>query len=214
MTIYLNSGPAEIALTKGDCLCELTPGSYRIELVKGTNAVELSTAEANLSLETLSDGVNKVYIEAEPEQQAIELDTVDNVVQLDVSQNAVTLEKEEYTAEMSAGADIVELSVDAIVQPIQQIVYTTDRLTGRPLIGVQDDSNRTFTTYEKFVPESAELFHNGRRLTRSDTDNLLLGDYFCVESGGAGTGYNTIIFLRMSPAERSVIRINYVPVFF
>ena len=60
--------------------------------------------------------------------------------------------------------------------------------TGISLLGVKDGINTLFTTPEKFVHTSAitiAVYWNGRRLH-------LGRDYFAAESGGAGTGYDTV----------------------
>jgi hypothetical protein len=57
-----------------------------------------------------------------------------------------------------------------------------------PLLGLKNGSNYVFTTPEKFVHSatlSIAVFWNGRRL-RIDRD------YDLSESGGVGTGYDTI----------------------
>jgi len=62
---------------------------------------------------------------------------------------------------------------------------------GIPLQGTRDGSNPTFTTPEKFMQNGIKIkvMKNGRRL-------LLDGDYILEESGGMGTGYDTIIFFK------------------
>jgi hypothetical protein len=80
---------------------------------------------------------------------------------------------------------------------------------GIMLLGVKDNVNRVFTTPEKFINGSFGnnnfrilIKHNGRDLVESI-------DYFVTESGGSGTGYDTII-LSFSPKPRSVLVADYV----
>lgn len=80
---------------------------------------------------------------------------------------------------------------------------------GVMLIGVQDGSNRVFTTPEKFIEGTLGnnefrilIKHNGRDLVKDI-------DYTLSESGGVGTGFDTII-LNFSPKKRSVLRADYV----
>jgi hypothetical protein len=77
------------------------------------------------------------------------------------------------------------------------------------LIGVQDGVNREFTTPEKFVNGSLGnnefrilIRHNGRVLVEED-------DYSLSESGGAGTGFDTIT-LTFSPKISDVLVADYV----
>lgn len=80
---------------------------------------------------------------------------------------------------------------------------------GVALLGVKDNSNRIFTTPDKFLNGSFGnndfrilLKHNGRDLVEGI-------DYFVAESGGPGTGYDTIA-LCFSPKPRSVLVADYV----
>jgi hypothetical protein len=78
------------------------------------------------------------------------------------------------------------------------------------LIGVQDNHNRIFSTPDKFIqgPLGGNIFkilirHNGRDLVEGI-------DYIVSEGGGAGTGYDTIIFISLTPKPNSVIVADYV----
>ena len=63
---------------------------------------------------------------------------------------------------------------------------------GVPLVGTKDGTNDTFTTLPEFFFQTANLkikvFWQGRRLG-------LFEDYVVLESGGAGTGYDTVKLL-------------------
>jgi len=77
------------------------------------------------------------------------------------------------------------------------------------LIGMQDGSNRVFYLPDIFIEGlfmgnefHIEVFHNGRR--------LLKGSEFTIsESGGVGTGYNTVNFKNLVPISSSTLRANY-----
>jgi hypothetical protein len=80
---------------------------------------------------------------------------------------------------------------------------------GMILNGSVDGSNRIFTTNDKFIDGAYDnnqfaisVFHNGRKLVK----NI---DFITAESGGPGSGYDTVIFLQITPAARSVIRADY-----
>lgn len=81
---------------------------------------------------------------------------------------------------------------------------------GMDLIGTQDGCNRTFTTVDKFLEGIQDgnefhinIRHNGRVLVR----NI---DYTVIESGGPGSGYDTVNFISFSPAANSIIKVDYV----
>lgn len=79
------------------------------------------------------------------------------------------------------------------------------------LLGVQDGSNRTFTTPDDFIEGAfgSNEFHirvrfNGRILINDD-------EYLLMESGGTGTGFDTIVFVGSPPPEtKHEIRVDYV----
>jgi hypothetical protein len=73
-----------------------------------------------------------------------------------------------------------------------------------PIIGLQDGFNTTFTTPTKFIHTTNHkevIFTNGLR-------NHIPEDYFVAESGGPGTGYDTIVFT-IAPMVADVITIDY-----
>ena len=73
--------------------------------------------------------------------------------------------------------------------------------------GVIDGVNLVFTTPEKFTqvaPLTILVYRNGQR-------QALGGDYSVSESGGIGTGYDTITFVagaKLKPG--AVLRVDYV----
>ncbi len=72
------------------------------------------------------------------------------------------------------------------------------------LIGTQNGINATFTTATKFIHTSSfkeVIFSNGLR-------NHIPEDYAIAESGGPGTGYDTIIFV-IPPDGDDVLTIDY-----
>ena len=79
----------------------------------------------------------------------------------------------------------------------------SDERTNVSLIGTKDAVNKTFMTPEKFfrnTNRSIKVYVNGQRLYEN-VDGI--GDYLPAESGGAGTGYDTIIFNASVPAPRA-----------
>jgi hypothetical protein len=83
------------------------------------------------------------------------------------------------------------------LQAAQQLFIAVGRYrTGIALIGPKDGVNQTFHTpgYEKLTHNlpylSVQVYFNGVRQT-------LLRDYYLAESGGPGTGYDTIVLDRV-----------------
>lgn len=80
---------------------------------------------------------------------------------------------------------------------------------GVGLLGVKDGSNRTFTTPDIFINENRSgdlltisIFHDGNRLVEDD-------EYVLAESGGAGTGFDTVIITAFKPKSKSTLIANY-----
>lgn len=78
------------------------------------------------------------------------------------------------------------------LQVAQQLFLAADRFrVGQSLVGAKDGSNPYFHTpgFEKFTHNlpflDISVYYNGARLT-------LLDDYYVIESGGSGTGFDTI----------------------
>ena len=74
-----------------------------------------------------------------------------------------------------------------------------------------DGTVRTFTVGETFQPDGIEVFHNGRRLRQTSGSFPQDGDFYVYESGGVGTGYDTIQLLCFTPITNSQLRANYLP---
>lgn len=79
----------------------------------------------------------------------------------------------------------------------------------KALIGVKDGTNDTFTTPEKYLRTSnikIAVTWNGRRLAEGV-------DFDCVESGGAGSGYDTVKLLwsagELLPRSSDVLEADY-----
>jgi hypothetical protein len=86
------------------------------------------------------------------------------------------------------------------------------RKTGVPFMGTLDGINRTFRTPDKYEHRnglSIDVFHNGRRLVEASVPSPEYGDFVCTESGGVGTGFDTIVLLTFTPSVRSVIVADY-----
>lgn len=95
------------------------------------------------------------------------------------------------------------------LQTAQQLFIAVGRFrVGQGLIGVKDGINQTFTTpgLEKYVHNlpflSIQLYLNGQRLA-------LLDDYTVVESGGSGTGYDSVT-LEVAPRSDEHLLADYV----
>jgi hypothetical protein len=77
-------------------------------------------------------------------------------------------------------------------------------LSDQHFIGIQNSINTIFYTATKFLArpnDGATVFFNGMRMNIGN-------DYLISESGGPGTGYDTIIFIN-PPVVSDILRIDY-----
>jgi hypothetical protein len=80
-----------------------------------------------------------------------------------------------------------------------------------PLIGLRNGTNRTFYTPEKFLnglTPSGDQFHIHIKHNGKDLYEAI--DYSIAESGGAGTGYDTINIFSFTPSNHSILFATYV----
>jgi hypothetical protein len=101
----------------------------------------------------------------------------------------------------------------SLLQLSQGLNQVTPKV-GIPLIGARDGTNRKFTTPDKFINnlttmQTIEVFSNSRRLIQTSTTNPGVGDYWISESGGPGTGFDTINLLTFTPVARTTLVANY-----
>lgn len=70
--------------------------------------------------------------------------------------------------------------------------------------GVIDGVNKTFTTWGYFQEGSIAVYYNGQRLRRGASNDFTVG-----ESGGSGTGFDTIV---LTFAPKAVFGVDVVTV--
>jgi hypothetical protein len=88
--------------------------------------------------------------------------------------------------------------------------------TGVPLVGLKNGANRIFqTTPDYFVHDPTgtgrdiEVWHNGRRLILTAVPDPSQGDFIVSESGGVGTGFDTVTLLTFAPVGKSTLVADY-----
>lgn len=93
---------------------------------------------------------------------------------------------------------------------MERISGTRRPLVDQALAGAQDGVNKFYTTTRKFLRKPPyfveKVFVNGQRLLATPDG----ADYTPSESGGPGTGYDTIT-LSWAPLARDVLLIDYFP---
>lgn len=98
------------------------------------------------------------------------------------------------------------------LQIAQQLFIAASRYrVGQNLVGAKDGVNVTYSTpgLEKFSHNlpflDVSVYLNGSRLA-------LIDDYLVVESGGVGTGYDSILLLTPPPLSNDHLLADYVVV--
>lgn len=95
------------------------------------------------------------------------------------------------------------------LQAAQQLFVAAARFrTGQQLLGAKNGANVAFTVPvgDQFTHNlpffSIQVYYNGQRL-------ILLDDYTVVESGGFGTGFDTVV-LEVAPASFDKLYVDYI----
>ena len=96
------------------------------------------------------------------------------------------------------------------LQVAKQLFIQINRYrVGQELVGVKDGANVVYTTpgLEKFAHNlpflDISVIYNGGRLK-------LLDDYAVIESGGTGTGFDTIMILDLPPESGDHLFADYI----
>ena len=71
--------------------------------------------------------------------------------------------------------------------------------------GLKNNANQVFTTANFFIPDSEKVYVNGMRMSRKGG----FCDYEISESGGVGTGYDTITLGLIAPDPDEQIMVDY-----
>jgi hypothetical protein len=68
---------------------------------------------------------------------------------------------------------------------------------------------RNYRVGEIFVRDSFQVYHNGRRLKLATDGTPITGEYFLSESGGVGTGFDTVNLVGFTPNQYSILFADY-----
>lgn len=87
---------------------------------------------------------------------------------------------------------------------------------GFAFLDPKNGANRIFhTTPLKFAHDlvgtgqTIEVWHNGRRLVQTASANPSTGDYTVAESGGSGSGFDTVVLLTFAPVGTSALLADF-----
>jgi len=125
----------------------------------------------------------------------------------------ITVQDESQTTVIE-DVDTITVPDGTLTEPAPQeakLDFTSaSSIVDEPLIGTINSVNTVFATSQNYLPGLEMVFFEGVRI-REDC-----GDYFRSESGGIGTGFDTITFVdppraRSGPKGNSVVSIRYVP---
>jgi hypothetical protein len=96
-----------------------------------------------------------------------------------------------------------------ILQPVSAVSSLEAFRWNQELIGLKNGSNLIFTTPEKFVQDSTvvvQVYRNGKGPLNLGASN----DYTVSESGGVGTGFDTITFNGPAPLSNEYLSADYI----
>jgi len=114
----------------------------------------------------------------------------------------------------SIEADVLEVSNGTLSEPSPGVARVSTgggatNLVHEALIGLVNGINKVFTSSAAFLPGKEIVWMDGVSLEEGS-------DYARSESGGVGTGFDTITFVsapvsRVAPRDDSIVSIHYVP---
>lgn len=195
-TFYLRDS-TEVLYQKGYS----TPGTYRIVGSGGPGPGPASNRYYNIYLIGDRDGVNKVFTTPQKFINGTEA----------VYRNGLRSSSEDYiTAEsggFGTGYDTVifvdaPVSIETLLIDYSVVAPVEERFNVIPT-GDKDGTNKIFTTPEPFILGTECVFWNGSRMIRG-----VDGDYIAEESGGPGSGYDTIV-LSVAPIIEEPLMVDY-----
>lgn len=112
-----------------------------------------------------------------------------------------------FTTGVLVGYDQLDGYVQSLLNASGGVAYLWREKV--PLIGMRNGANRTFYTPDKFINGSyfgnvfvITIEHNGKQLY----ENV---DFTIAESGGPGTGYDTINIISLTPNTHSLLYATY-----
>lgn len=73
----------------------------------------------------------------------------------------------------------------------------------KELLGPKNGSNNLFFTPDKFVANTIAVYYNGDRLKHG-------ADFTVQESGGAGSGYDLVVFTYILPLLNDTLICDYI----
>lgn len=102
------------------------------------------------------------------------------------------------------------------LKDLSALAGTINVRVGVSLVGPLNGTNRVFRTTPDYFEhdlagngQTIEVFHNGRRLIQTSSTDPSIGDYWVEESGGVGTGFDTINLLTFAPIVSSGLVASY-----
>jgi len=194
LTIEITKGPNNIELTRGHISVSIPLRSSSVELAKGDN--EVTVSRPNFEADVFKNNDDQCLVNLIPAE----------VPAVDVAraENDISITREELHADVSRQCNNLEIVRDypEYLLQLQSAVYSSSTTENQKfnieLIGTKDGSNRVFTTPDFFIVDTIRFYRNGVR-QMIGTGN----DYTVSESGGPGTGYDTLTFESSCPAPLS-----------
>jgi len=89
--------------------------------------------------------------------------------------------------------------------PVARVIQANTKFH-QELLGSKNGINRNFITPDKFVGDTIQLYHNGRRLLYLPTRK----EYEITESGGIGTGFDMVNLKWFAPIATSELYADYI----
>lgn len=195
--IFENTNPQELTLNQGSINLTLIKGDNKIGLVKPNIQTQLVEGKNDFTIS--NDDQTQVNLNVSP--TSIDLSDPDSRIALSVQENIVSLDTIDSSYDLAIGDNKVQLSLDAGIFGITENKFKFNI----NLAGIKDGSNLVYTTPHKFTENSFRYYRNGVR-QRSGISN----DYTISESGGVGSGFDTITLVAFPPLPWEELMADYI----
>jgi hypothetical protein len=180
-----------------------TPGTYRA-VGSGPGPTPVTDRLFGMPLNGIKDGVNTVFYSPDKFIYGTECLYLGG---MRLSRGPT----EDYIAEESGGSGTGYDRIVFAFAPFEEenivcdysIVAPIKFKFGIQLLGTKDGVNLVFTTPETFIPNTECVYWNGTRLAKGEDP-----DYTIEESGGLGSGYDTIV-LSIAPILGEALEADY-----
>lgn len=202
MTVKIQKTVKQLELTAEERRSLLYTNIDQLRIPTQVHQSQLRAGGHTLQLQTVKNGAEEVLVVASAQQATTKILQEAPTVQIAQSSGKAELRAVTNEPKIATQENLLQLQL----APAFNYGYPAE-LVQRALVGAQDGVNTEYRTQEYFLPETIKTFRNGIRQHRGSG-----WDYTVSESGGPGTGYDTVTFgPEFPPLDWEDLYADYVP---